>query len=272
MYYFDYFYYTKAMNKSYLKNVSIVLCQTEGSANIGAVCRAMKTMNITTLKLVNHHPLKIDEIKKWSVHAFDVFENATIYTSLKDAVQNAVIVAGTSRRDGKQRKQFAMMSDEFANLASQYADGEIAIVFGNEKNGLDAEEINLCHHLVNIPTSDEYGSLNLSHAVQIICYELFKQEENFNRYLPINHRQVEILTNQIVSHLKAIGIFVISKKRGEADAISFWQSIFARSSLSKKESSYISTLFQRIEHIKTHLYLNDIDSDKLNSDKLNNKD
>ena len=53
------------------------------------------------------------------------------------------------------------------------ATNRVAIVFGNEVNGLENSDLALCHEIVAIPSSDAFPSLNLSHAVMIIAYELF---------------------------------------------------------------------------------------------------
>ncbi len=235
---------------SWLNRISIVLCRPEGQANIGSVCRAMKTMGITHLKLVNPSPENLVDIKTWSLSAFDLYEQAQHFTSLDDAIKGAVLVAGTSRRIGKNRKFYALNPDELAAKAATYADGEIAIVFGNEKNGLNDEELKLCHLLVSIPSSPDFASLNLAQSVQIIAYELFQAQTKPTIFAPIGAEQVTQLVTGITDHLEALEFFKISQEHGYTHVHSFLINVLGRTGLNEAEAAFFAEMFSRLHHIK----------------------
>jgi tRNA/rRNA methyltransferase len=235
---------------SWLNRVTIILCRPEGQVNIGSVCRAMKTMGITRLKLVNPSPENLVDIKTWSLSAFDLYEQAQQFASLNDAIKNAVLVAGTSRRIGKNRKFFALSPAELATKATSYADGEIAIVFGNEKNGLNDEELKLCHLLVSIPSSADFASLNLAQAVQIVTYELFQAQAQPQLFHPIGAMQISRLVTEITNHLEALGFFNIAQVHGYTHVHSFLTNVLGRTGLNEGEAAFLAEMFSRLHHIK----------------------
>ena len=101
--------------------------------------------------------------------------------------------------------------------------GDIALVFGNEVSGLNDHDLSLCNTAVRIPTSDEFPSLNLSHAVQIITYEIYRAaQRNIKHYgyRPINREELDELTSAMTSNLKEIGFF---KQVDDTDMRSFFQ-------------------------------------------------
>jgi TrmH family RNA methyltransferase len=111
-----------------------------------------------------------------AVHAFDVYEKAERFPDLASAVEGRSLVAGFTRRRGGQRKTFSLPIDEFAGQAtSRVAEGDIALVFGNERSGLSTEELALCSLAVHIPSSEAFPSLNLAQAVQLACWEIRRQ-------------------------------------------------------------------------------------------------
>lgn len=235
---------------SWLNRVCIVLCRPEGQANIGSVCRAMKTMGITRLKLVNPSPENLVDIKTWSLSAFDLYEQAQHFTALSDAIQDAALVAGTSRRIGKNRKFYALTPTELATKAASYADGEIAIIFGNEKNGLNDEELKLCHLLVSIPSSPDFSSLNLAQSVQIIAYELFQTQAQPAIFSPIGAAEVTQLATHIAQHLEALDFFTISQAHGYTHVHSFLTNVLGRAGLNDAEAAFFAEMFSRLRHIK----------------------
>ena len=155
------------------RDIRIVLVRPKEDKNIGSVCRAMKTMGFGSLTIVGHDSVNPAEAAITAVHAADVLERAIHCETLEEAVRDAVLVAGVSRRRGKWRKYFAVSPEQLVDRVVSIRRGTCAVVFGNEASGLDADELARCHLAVRIPSSPEFPSLNLSHAVQIITYQLF---------------------------------------------------------------------------------------------------
>ncbi|MDF7809176.1 RNA methyltransferase [Pontiellaceae bacterium B12219] len=157
-----------------LENIRIVLVEPLYGGNIGSVCRAMNNNNITDLAIVNPRPTTDwGEARKLSCNAKAQLEARQEFQTLKEAVAGCTVVAGTSARTGFYRDT-AYSPKEFAPIGLESAkDHKIALVFGREDKGLFNEELALCTHIIQIPSSELYTSLNLSHAVYLCCYEMF---------------------------------------------------------------------------------------------------
>ena len=153
--------------------ITIVLMDPQDGANIGSVCRAMKTMGLSRLCIVTSREHDDSRIRSLSVHAYDVYENRTQFTTLEEALEGFSLSVAATRRHGRFRKFSAASPEELAGQLTTFGQGHVAIVFGRESDGLTDEEVNLCNRVVTIPTSPAFPSLNLSQAVQIICYALF---------------------------------------------------------------------------------------------------
>jgi len=156
-----------------MKSIRIVLVNPSHPGNIGATARAMKTMGLSSLYLVEPLAFPHPKAQAMASHADDILNNAVVVDNLLDAIKNCQLVFATSARD--REKPWPMLSPKaFAELAVTQtpADTPIAILFGRESIGLTNEELQYAHYHVQIPSVPEYYSLNLAQAVQILCYEM----------------------------------------------------------------------------------------------------
>ncbi len=163
-----------------LNNIRVVLVEPIFGGNIGSVCRAMNNNGITDLAIVNPRPTTDwDDARKLSCNAKAQLEARKEFQTLEEAVADCTIVACTSARTGFYRDT-AYSPREFAPIALENAtDHKIALLFGREDKGLFNEELALCTHILQIPSSELYTSLNLSHAVMVCCYEIFAASGTF---------------------------------------------------------------------------------------------
>ena len=152
--------------------IRIVLVETSHSGNIGAVARAMKNMGLAHLCLVNPASFPDEASYARSAGASDVLDNAMVVSSLDEAISDCVCVMGTSARGRKVPWPVIAPPDAAAKAAEQSSAGPVALVFGRENHGLSNDELQRCHFHIHIPSNPDYSSLNLSMAVQVICYEL----------------------------------------------------------------------------------------------------
>jgi len=160
--------------KNWKDNVYFVLVEPKEAGNIGASARAMKNMGFRNLRLVNPVSFMTDE-SLWFAHgAADVLESAKVFASVRDAVGDISIVAGTSRRTGRKRGIFLHAERGATCLFDAARANKIAILFGREDRGLFNEEIKECGLLITIPTDKRQPSLNLAQSVLITAYELSK--------------------------------------------------------------------------------------------------
>lgn len=162
-----------------LENIRIVLVDPKYAGNIGSICRVMMNMGITDLAVIapGEH-LDWAEARKLAYKAEPMLDNLKIFQTLEEAVADCTVVAGTSARTGLYRDH-AYLPREIAPVVLESATHhKAALVFGREDKGLFNEEIAVCTHIINIPSSELYRSLNLSHAVMVCCYELFLLANN----------------------------------------------------------------------------------------------
>jgi tRNA/rRNA methyltransferase/tRNA (cytidine32/uridine32-2'-O)-methyltransferase len=236
-------------------DVIIVLSRPAEAGNAGAVCRAMKNMGLSRLRLVA--PEFKDEnaalseagfgyggnmavIKARAVHAGDLWENAESFDTLNAAVRDCSLVIGTTRRRGRHRKQVTMTPRETATFFKDHP-GPAALVFGNERTGLEDDELELCNFASHIPADDIFPSLNLSHAVMIYAYELFQafaSEEDLTvkgEWVPLDQETINNLVKELTDKLKKLGFY---KKPGREEQERFFRDVFSRSGLTEREALY----------------------------------
>jgi len=157
-------------------NITVVLNRPKYAGNIGSTARCIKNMGIERLAVVNDREHDINVIQQMATHfAQDVIDNMTSFDSLHDAVSGYQYVVGTTARLGKKNyRQPVIEPREMAErLVAVSQNNSVALVFGPEDRGLTNEELRLCQGLITIPTAESFKSLNLSHSVMIVCYELF---------------------------------------------------------------------------------------------------
>jgi TrmH family RNA methyltransferase len=156
-----------------LRNISIVLVRTKTPGNIGAVARAMMNMGLSRLILVRPPQDDTGEALRLASGAERIIEEAERVATLPEALAGQELVIGTTRHHGKLRKNISTPRELAQRVLPLLPRNRVAILFGREVNGLDRKELALCNELVSIPASEELASLNLSHAVMIVAYELF---------------------------------------------------------------------------------------------------
>lgn len=159
-------------NGEALGRVRVVLSHTSHPGNIGAAARALKTMGLSRLVLVNPREFPSPQATARAAGADDVLERALVCDSLTQALEGAVLVAAVTGRRRELSTPMHWAREAAAELAAAAEKGEVALVFGNETAGLTNEEVAQAHMTVLIPANPAYRSLNLAAAVQVLCYEL----------------------------------------------------------------------------------------------------
>jgi len=231
--------------KQNLDRIQIILVDTQDSANIGSVCRAMKTMGIKRLVLVSNREYDEDRLRRLALHASDIYENAIFYSSLKEALSTSVYSVGATRRRGKYRKADYLSPEQLADKISNIGEGLVSIVFGRENSGLTDDEVNECSQIVTIATSEEFPSLNLSQAVQIITYSLYNLLKPFPvENTPVNKERITKGVEKASFSLESIGYF--KQQYEKLWTIRLLQDIFERASLNESELKRVEKLFDKM--------------------------
>lgn len=156
-----------------LDNIRVVLVHTTHSGNIGGVARAMKNMGLRNLTLVKPLEYPAPEAEWRAASAIDVLEQASVVETVAEAVADAQFIVGTSARE----RRIPWPVQDARQCASRVVDNahageQVAILFGREDRGLLNEELELCNLHCHIPTHEDYPSLNLAMAVQLVAYEI----------------------------------------------------------------------------------------------------
>jgi TrmH family RNA methyltransferase len=153
--------------------VRVVLVRPRDPNNIGAVARAMKNFGFRDLWVVSPYPTTWEQMKS-APHAMDVVEAAQVVSSLDEAIAdcNLVIGTGDTRRAGDEDK---LITPRQLSERLQSASYRVALLFGNEKSGLNNEDLSRCHTLMAIPTQTDCPSMNLGQAVAVCLYELVRE-------------------------------------------------------------------------------------------------
>jgi tRNA (cytidine32/uridine32-2'-O)-methyltransferase len=151
----------------------IVLVGTQHPGNIGSAARAIRTMGLARLVLVAPERFPHPEAVALAAGAANVLETAVVTGTLAEAVADCRLVLGCTARSRRIALDELHPRQAAARGLAVAADGgEVALVFGRERTGLENEELQLCHAAVHIPSDPDYGSLNLAAAVQVLAYEL----------------------------------------------------------------------------------------------------
>jgi tRNA/rRNA methyltransferase/tRNA (cytidine32/uridine32-2'-O)-methyltransferase len=231
-----------------LQDIKIVLCRASDAGNIGAVCRAMKNTEISELRLVGGGAdgtqlPDMEKIRVRAVHAEDILERALVFNNLAESIKDCSIVIGTTRRRGHHRKSVSMTPHDLA-LRLAERPGPAAIVFGNERTGLEESELELCNIASHIPVSDIQPSLNLSHAVQIYAYELFlalsPRLQVKGEWTAMNQSEISALVTEITDTLANLGFY---RHPNREEQTRFLHDIISRAGLMDREGEYLKDIF-----------------------------
>jgi len=191
------------------ENVTIVLNRPKYPGNIGFVARCAANMGIGKIIVVDSQTRDTEEIRRMATHlASRTVEKIRYIDGLEKALSDFNYIVGTTSRLGSARRATLYPRELAAELVGISQKNTIALLFGPEDFGLTNEELKYCHSLVTIPTSEELRSINLSHAVMILCYEIFQaggeEKEIFTPRLATS-RELEGMYGQLKDVLSRIG-------------------------------------------------------------------
>ena len=196
-----------------------ILVKTQLGENIGACARSMKNFGFSKLHVVSP---KINfpnhKTKATSVGAFDIINKAKVFDDVESAIKtfNLVIALSARRRDINKRH---ISLNSFQNILKKGKNLNIGLMFGPEASGLSNKDLSYSNYILQIPTSGKFRSLNLSHSLTIICYEIFKlmnenklKKDNYN--LKISSKsKVSAIVRHLVFLLENKGFFSPLEKK-----------------------------------------------------------
>ena len=197
-----------------LKNqIDIVLVETSHPGNIGSGARAMKTMGLKNLILVNPKDFPSKEALKLSGNAQDVVDQAIIVSTLDEAIAKSLNVYATSART--RTISWPIITAEDAGIEineNVRQNSKTSIIFGREDRGLTNDELQKANKHILIPSSDEYPVLNIAMSVQVIAYEIYKNAEieidtEWQDYPELNSRELSMLIDHFIDTSYKLNLF-----------------------------------------------------------------
>ena len=232
-------------------NIRIVLIKTWHAGNIGAVARAMKNMGLTELYLVDPVDFPSNEATSRAGQATDVLENARTVAALEDALADCTLVIGTSARDRSIALPSLSAEESAIKAITQPSDAKVAFVFGRERTGMHNDEIQQCQFQLNIDAHPDYPVLNLSQAVQLVSYEIFKASKMKEIKLETESYPEIRELKLFHEHLEAVSLdsgFVNPKHTGMT--LEHMQALFRRARMTRKELSIMRGFLSSVSKVK----------------------
>ncbi len=155
-----------------LERIRVVLSRPRHPGNIGSAARAMKTMGLSRLYLVNPEEFPASQAQALAAGATDVLDAAVLAPTLPAALREVSFAVALTARTRDLSHEMVPLREAAQRVALEAQHAQVALVFGNEVSGLSNAELDRCHLLATIPANPQYGSLNLAAAVQVSAYEV----------------------------------------------------------------------------------------------------
>ncbi|RPI26931.1 MAG: RNA methyltransferase [Acidobacteria bacterium] len=229
------------------ERIAVVLVETVQPGNIGSAARAMSTMGLSRLKLVNPRGVLSSECLKMAGKAVDLVTSAGVFTSLEAALEDENVVIGTTSSRDRETKQRLYSPREIAPLVHEYAQSQrVAIVFGSEKRGLRDEHLARCQYLITIPAHPDYPVLNLAQAVMVVAYEIYNcLGIDLNPHLELaTQRSREEMFEHLEKTLLRIGFLSSSNPGNIMDAI---RRFLGRADLTPRDIQILRGILSQVE-------------------------
>ncbi|RXZ44950.1 RNA methyltransferase [Crenobacter cavernae] len=242
------------MNKpqvpDFLKNIRVVLARPSHPGNIGSAARAMKTMGLTKLYLVEPKTFPSPEADTLASGAVDVLEAAAVTSTLAEALAGVTVACALTSRRRELTTPLSTPRELAPDLIARAAAGEqVALVFGNETFGLSIDEVEQCNRLMTIPGNPDYFSLNLAMAVQVLSYELFSHVDVGVDYLKTGaeaatHEEVDGFYGHLDETLETIGYY---RRRNGERLMRRLKTLFNRAQLQREEIDILRGMLKQMQ-------------------------
>ena len=219
-----------------LNNIRVVLSHTSHPGNIGAAARAMKTMGLRHLYLINPRHFPDAQASAMAAGADDILASAVVCSSIDEALQGVVYTVGMTARLRDISIEVKTPREAMPQVLQEAATQSVALLFGTEMSGLTNEETGRSQLLVNIPANPDFSSLNLAAAVQVMAYELSVAGQSFVPQVPLmqpaKHEQMEGFFAHLEKTLFTIGFFTTQNPTRMMQRL---RRLFARARLEQDE-------------------------------------
>jgi len=225
--------------------ISIILVRPRNPQNIGAAARAMGNFGFEDLRLVNPWDPTWQEAKS-AVGASPILKKAKVFNTIEEAAKDANILIATTALKNRKPFQQILTLNKIEPFIKENKNQKIALLFGSEKTGLNAEDIDKADYILNIPTTAKVPSINLAQAVILCCWEFSKNDlktprTNIKKSATIKEK--EIALNNLLLLTDKLDLPPILNKKICTQKL---QKISAAKNFSKEEIFFINSITQKI--------------------------
>tara|TARA_X000001036_G_scaffold385770_1_gene380466 strand:+ start:1222 stop:1950 length:729 start_codon:yes stop_codon:yes gene_type:complete len=234
-----------------------ILIKPQLGENIGASARSLKNFGFKNLIITNpKHGWPNIKAKATSVGAFDILNKTKVFDNTNSAIQNFDIIFSFSARQRDINKKHISMN-KFLNITKKFRHKKIGLMFGPEASGLSNLDLSYANYVVQIPSSPKFKSMNLSHSVSLVCYEIFKlnnfkltKQLLFNKNIGQKGKLTQII-KLLVAKLEQKNFFKPPEKRGSM--IKNINNLFYRMEPNDKELRILGSLIGSLSKNKKKL-------------------
>ena len=226
-------------------NISFILHKPQLSENIGACARAIKNFDFKKLVLISPKPVfPNDKILATSVGAKNIINQSKVFNNIERAFKNIDILIATSARFRNKNIKHINLDD----LKKINFKKKVGFLFGSEASGLSNDEISYANYTLQIPTSPEFKSLNLSHSLIIVAYSIssilkmkIKPFQKSKNVKSASKKEIQSMINLCINNLEDINFFKPKEKK--PIMLQNLRNIFYKTELSDKETRILSSVF-----------------------------
>ena len=213
--------------------VRAVLVRPGSPENVGAAARVVRNTGLEGLDLVAPGDWRTLECWRTAWRAHEVLEQARVFEGVAEAVADATYVVALSGRPPGGTPAFEVR-DTAREISALGPDDRVALVFGPESSGLADDELSACGRRAFIPSHPDQPSLNLSHAVMVAAYEVYRAR----RHTPAQPRRATAAEKDALLRLWREGLEAIEAlpPKNEDSAFEVWQTLIRRADLTPREA------------------------------------
>jgi tRNA/rRNA methyltransferase len=235
--------------KSAIDSISVVLIEPETSGNIGSIARVMANFGFEKLVIINPKCEINEDTRRFAKNAQNILKASRV-TDFKALDEFDFLIGTTSKlgRDYNISRTPIMpkaLSETLQGL--ELKNKKIALVLGREGDGLYNHEIDMCDFIVCIPTSRDYHSMNISHALAILLYEITQKYwtgKVMKKYAPMGEPEKKQIMKLLDESMEDMGFLNELKKDTQRK---MWKRMITKSFLSRREAYALMGFLKKIK-------------------------
>jgi len=226
--------------------ISVVLIEAEHPGNVGSVARVMANFGVKELVLIQPKCKINDESRRLAKNANYILDKAKVNGF--SILGKYDYLVGTTSKLGTDYNipRSPMTPSQLAGKLKGIKNKKIALILGRESEGLRNNEVKLCDFMVTIPTSRSYKALNVSHALAVLLYEIYKEKntkEMMQPYAPIGGKEKEHILKLLNIAMDKMDFSTAKKKETQ---VKVWKRMITKSFMTRREAFALMGFLKKI--------------------------